>query len=62
MKDDVALYTVTTFANAMDVSARQVRRWIARGLLPVLRLGRRSIRISPADAETFLLSHREVRK
>jgi len=38
-------------ADRLQVSKRTVRRWIAEGRLPVVRLGR-AVRIRPADLAT----------
>ena len=42
------LLTVADISTALQVSERAVRRWIADGSLPVVRLGR-AVRIRPAD-------------
>ena len=47
------LLTAEQVASRLQLSLRTVRRWIAAGDLPVLRLGR-AVRISEADLELFL--------
>jgi excisionase family DNA binding protein len=50
-------YTIKAVAEALDVSTRTVRRWIANGALGAHRLGR-TLRISEADLKAFLAEHR----
>lgn len=52
-------YTVEHVAEALEVSLRTVRRWIALGLLRVHRFGR-TVRISEADLSAFLATHRDA--
>ncbi|MFO1039753.1 MAG: helix-turn-helix domain-containing protein [Geminicoccaceae bacterium] len=49
--------TVRQVAEELGYCERQVRRWIAAGLLPVHRLGR-SVRISKPDLAAFLAAAR----
>jgi excisionase family DNA binding protein len=51
-------YAIKTVAEALDVSTRTVRRWIANSSLAAHRLGG-ALRISEADLRTFLAEHRE---
>ena len=51
-------YTIKAVAEALDVSTRTVRRWIANGALAAHRLGG-ALRISEADLRAFLAEHRE---
>jgi excisionase family DNA binding protein len=46
--DALRLLTVPDVAQRLQVSERAVRRWIAEGRLPAVRLGR-AVRIRPAD-------------
>lgn len=41
--------TIAQAAEARQVSARTIRRWISTGRLPAYRTGPRLIRINPAD-------------
>jgi excisionase family DNA binding protein len=52
-------YTINAVAEALDVSSRTVRRWIANGALAAHRLGG-ALRISEADLRAFLAEHREA--
>jgi excisionase family DNA binding protein len=51
-------YTIKAVAEALDVSARTVRRWIANGDLIVHRV-HGVIRIGEGDLRAFLALHRE---
>ena len=51
-------YAITSVAEALDVSTRTVRRWIANGDLVVHRVGG-VVRIGEADLRAFLALHRE---
>lgn len=51
-------YAIKAVAEALDVSPRTVRRWIARGELAVHRLGG-VVRVAEGDLKTFLAVHRE---
>jgi excisionase family DNA binding protein len=51
-------YTIKTVAEALDVSARTVRRWIANGDLIVHRVDG-VVRIAEGDFRSFLALHRE---
>ncbi len=42
-------------AEAMSVSVKTIRRWIAAGTLPAYRCGKRAIRIKLEDLEAALL-------
>jgi excisionase family DNA binding protein len=52
-------YTIGQVAEAIGVSTRTIRRWIARGDLPVHRFNG-VVRIGETDLTTFLALHREV--
>jgi excisionase family DNA binding protein len=49
----ITLLTVPDIAQHYQVSERSVRRWIANGMLPVVRLGR-TVRIHPDEADALL--------
>lgn len=51
-------YTIKVVAEALDVSPRTVRRWIANGDLVVHRAGG-VVRIGEQDLGAFLAVHRE---
>jgi excisionase family DNA binding protein len=51
-------YAIKTVADALDLSQRTVRRWIANGDLTVHRVNG-VIRIAEADLRAFLARHRE---
>src|SRR6202022_2948123 len=51
-------YAITSVAEALDVSTRTVRRWIANGDLVVHRVNG-VIRVAEADLRAFLALHRE---
>jgi excisionase family DNA binding protein len=51
-------YTIKAVAEALDVSPRTIRRWIAKGNLIVHRVDG-VVRIAEADLRAFLGSHRE---
>jgi excisionase family DNA binding protein len=51
-------YTISTVAEALDVSSRTVRRWIANGELVVHRVDG-VVRIAEGDIRAFLALHRE---
>ena len=53
----LSLLDVAEIARRCQISQRQVRRWIARGELPVIRLGR-IVRVMELDLEHFLLCRR----
>lgn len=53
---DEPLLTVGDVAGEFQVSARTVRRWIADGDLPVVRIGR-LVRIRPRDRDAFIREH-----
>ncbi len=46
--DPLTLLTVADVARRLQLSERQVRRWIAAGRLPAVYLGR-AVRVRPAD-------------
>lgn len=46
--------SIEATAEALDVSTRTVRRWIAEGQLPAYRLGDRLVRIDPADVDQMM--------
>lgn len=47
------LLTVDDVAGTLRVHPRTVRRWIAEGVLPAIKLSPGSIRIKPADLLEF---------
>jgi len=51
-------YTIEQIAECVEVSTRTVRRWIEKGLLVAHRVGG-LIRISEADFQGFLATHRD---
>ena len=51
-------HSIKAIAEALDVSPRTVRRWIARGDLIVHRVDH-VVRIADTDLRTFLALHRE---
>ena len=51
-------HTINAVAEALAVSPRTVRRWIASGNLAVHRVNG-IVRIAPHDLDTFLARHRE---
>ena len=51
-------YAIKSVADALDLSQRTVRRWIANGDLTVHRING-VIRIAEADLRAFLARHRE---
>lgn len=51
-------YTVAKVAEALEVSTRTVRRWIADGKLAAHRFGA-ALRIAEADLRTFVRDHRD---
>jgi excisionase family DNA binding protein len=51
-------YTINAVAEALDVSSRTVRRWIANGDLIVHRIDG-VVRVSDGDLRSFLAPHRE---
>jgi excisionase family DNA binding protein len=51
-------FTIKAVAEALDVSSRTVRRWIARGELAVHRWDG-VVRIAEGDLKSFLALHRE---
>jgi excisionase family DNA binding protein len=53
--DPLSLLTVSEIVQRLRVSKRTVRRWIAAGRLPVIRLGR-AVRIRPADLAQVIAS------
>jgi excisionase family DNA binding protein len=52
-------YSIKTVAEAIDVSTRTVRRWIASGDLVVHRVDG-VVRVAEADLRAFLAQHREA--
>ena len=51
-------YAIKAVAEALDVSTRTIRRWIANGDLIVHRVGG-VVRIAEGDLRAFLALHRE---
>jgi len=54
----IQFFTVADVAERLDVSIRTVRRWIQNGLLIVHRING-LVRISEADFQAFLATHRD---
>jgi len=52
--DSETLLKVPEVAQRCSVHVRTVRAWISAGHLPVLRFGRRCVRIDPRDLKRFL--------
>jgi len=52
-------YSIETVAEALDVSTRTVKRWIAKGDLIVHRVDG-VVRIAEGDLRAFLALHREA--
>ncbi|MGA8649169.1 MAG: helix-turn-helix domain-containing protein [Xanthobacteraceae bacterium] len=52
-------YAISAVAEALDVSPRTVRRWIANGDLIVTRL-HGVVRVADGDLRAFLALHREA--
>ncbi|MBP2316530.1 helix-turn-helix domain-containing protein [Azospirillum soli] len=48
-----ALLTIPQIAERLQVSSKTIRRWIAAGDLPTVRLGRQ-LRVQPQDLDLFL--------
>jgi excisionase family DNA binding protein len=57
-KSSAKFYTIEQIAECVEVSTRTVRRWIEKGLLVAHRVGG-LIRISEADFQRFLATHRD---
>jgi len=55
---NLTLLKVTEVADKLKVSKRSVYRYINRGLLPSVRLGTKTIRVSTEDLATFVLKYR----
>lgn len=60
LSDRRAFFTDHSLADLLQVSDRQVRRWMEQGVLPYHQLGDRR-RIDPADVDTFLAERRVER-
>ncbi|MEQ9640308.1 MAG: helix-turn-helix domain-containing protein [Alphaproteobacteria bacterium] len=56
MHNQEPLLTVVDMAGEFQVSPRTVRRWIADGDLPVVRIGG-LVRIRPRDRDAFIREH-----
>ena len=54
-----SFYTIGQVAEALGVSSRTVRRWIANGALAVHRFDGAVVRIAERDFLAFLAVHRE---
>ena len=52
------LLTVAEAAHRVRVSVDTIRRWIANGTLPAVRVNSRVIRIATKDLDALLTSHR----
>lgn len=63
MNDEKApkLYKVAQAAKILEVSEKQVRRWIASGALPHVRINR-LVRICEDDLQAFIQAHRQPRE
>ncbi len=48
------LFTLDQVAARLGMSAQTVWRWVARGRLPAVRLGARSVRIRQEDLDEFV--------
>jgi excisionase family DNA binding protein len=57
-KSPMKFYTIDQIANLVEVSTRTVRRWIQDGLLVAHRING-LVRISEADFQAFLATHRD---
>jgi excisionase family DNA binding protein len=57
-KSPMKFYTIEQIANFIEVSTRTVRRWIQEGLLVAHRING-LVRISEADFQAFLATHRD---
>jgi excisionase family DNA binding protein len=57
-KSPMKFYTIDQIANLVEVSTRTVRRWIQDGLLVAHRINGLA-RISEADFQAFLATHRD---
>ncbi|ODR03914.1 hypothetical protein BHQ15_17740 [Mycolicibacillus koreensis] len=53
-KNNDELLTVQAVADRFGVTDRTVRRYVASGLIPAARLGKRLIRIRAADVDAVL--------
>jgi excisionase family DNA binding protein len=51
--DSEKLLSVTDVARTLNVSERQVRRWVASGEIPAFKLGSR-VRVAPSALRRFL--------
>ena len=58
-RDPPALLTTDEVAECLGSSTRHVRRLIARGALPVHRIGKKLVRISQDDLARLIASCRE---
>lgn len=52
-------FTASEVADLLKVTPRTVRRWIAEGLLPVVRF-QRTVRIDRSDLEAFITRGRST--
>ncbi len=57
-KPPTKFYTIAQIAECVDASTRTVRRWIEKGLLVAHRING-LVRISEADFQAFLATHRD---
>lgn len=53
----LTLLTVTEVAELIGVKPKTVRRWIAQGELPVVRLNARMLRVRALDVERLIAAH-----
>jgi excisionase family DNA binding protein len=57
-KSSPKFFTIAQVADFLEVSTRSVRRWVAEGLLVAHRING-LVRISEADFQVFLATHRD---
>ena len=52
------LLTKAQAASRAEVGQRTINNWMARGILPYVKLGSRAVRFLPQDVEKFILDRR----
>jgi excisionase family DNA binding protein len=52
------LLTKAEAARRANVGQRTINNWMARGILPYIKLGSRAVRFLPKDVEKFILDRR----
>jgi excisionase family DNA binding protein len=57
-RSSTKFYTIEQIADCVGASARSVRRWIEQGMLVAHRING-LVRISEADFQAFLATHRD---